>query len=419
MRPSGAPLRRSYYLPLGIFGIGALMVLILALPVLAQARGRLHVQPGHLVLSYRQSEEECQLMLNGRRGYIPFKPASPSNLSLGGTTLLAGHKLLMACGRSGLLRVGAVDLGSSAIIWQRRMLSADIYTASNRFLFQISRHQSPASGFHAKKLGLLNLTAISTKTGKVAWSMPYPNGDGEFNEQAEAVESPSGPAGAPAGVVLFYQGMSAFDAHGKLLWHRDSSAYEGEGVYAGLGQILTGAIGGEEVEDGSQTIKAVDPLTGAIHWETPLPQPCFSQQLKTAGAAAFEFGPDCTVEFNLETGALGHDVRYPSSWNSVAPDASAAASFDGSNLALYALGDLSQPIWSRHVNAARPLLLTPEHLLVRAPGGVLLLDASDGKTVARVPEADMWSPEVQGPVEGMIASVDGNGVPVVLRVDRH
>jgi PQQ-like domain len=390
---------------------------------------------GKVLLNYDQNNAVCIAAFNGTT-FDPKMTTEPAAIErqayMGHPEGLApGSLMMISCSRgelgTGSKMIVAFDLRGQRVAWTLPLTGLDTYTSTYRNVLFFSHRSVPASDF---KSGYTErfLSAYSTTSGKLEWKVSL----GRVGQLDVLYEGPSGVPGHPTDIILTGElntkyGTAALDsATGKLLWHHVNTTYlrsAVEGYYVSYG------IAQKDATSNSQSgVMGVDARTGKDVWTLTLKIRCgdsgehnrrfFSgSDMVTIGEINFpnEF---CVEVHNLLTGKVKQDVALPRTWKAIAASASLICEYDGHRLSLYALSNLQKPIWSIAAGPTTPIAVVGSHVLVKAPSGLLLLDAKTGAIVAHVTAPSFESPGYAFVSDGLIESAGtSDNFATVLDVD--
>ena len=371
---------------------------------------RRHSLIGKVLLSSDENDLVCEAALDGtrvpRRGAPIGRPdavGAPNRFS--GEALLPGGRVLIACSRS-ITRAAstliAFDPFKRTVIWKRSLRRIDTFAHTARHVFFLAHSNTPPSGLTAGSTSY-TLTAIDAATGKTSWTSPFtpqPGSPPTAESELPVSEGPSGIAGHPEAVVVSYEEDEAYDARtGAFLWRR--SGNEGVGLnasYVTAGVAETHVVEGSDQEYGKE-IRAFNASSGTPLWRLNLPVICFADRINAAvlvGTVEWEFAHNCLQAHDVASGQVTVAPQiYPPSWKAVFADPTGVVAFDGTRLSMFAPTDLAHPIWSIPAGPTTPLAVSPGHVLVKGPSGLLVLSAKTGAITARVSGDFSGEPEAE------------------------
>lgn len=381
---------------------------------------------GRILLHPFENEIVCTKgMDRGLTGRAAHRPAYAHNegFYMIGEILHPGGIALLDCGRNAPgppTMVVAYGLFTRSVLWRVNVKRADAYDATLERFFMVTQETTPPSGLSAGSTNY-TLTAFNVSTGAIEWRVPFAAegaGNADNHSLFGIFEGPSGIAGHPEDIVIEYLGTSAYDAAtGVVLWQLPYEYFS----QASGGYVTDGIVEVSGYKDNAygEHITGFDAQTDTEIWDLRLPTSCeYVEDGELVGMIEWEFGRHCIEAHEVATGQLLVDQEYPSAGQATAADHSVVLAYDGSNLALYATSDLGHPIWTEPAGMTAPLVVSPGHVLVEAPSGMLVLSASNGQIVAQVPkEFSEAEGGVVGPIDGLVEKTAEDGQTIVLDLD--
>src|ERR1700704_3071081 len=143
-------------------------------------------------------------------------------------------------------------------------------------------------------------------------------------------------------------------------------------------------------------------------WRLNLPVICLSCRINAAvlvGTVEWEFAHNCLQAHDVASGQVTVPPQiYPPSWKAVFADPTGVVAYDGAHLSMFVPTDLAHPIWSVPAGPTIPLAISPGHVLVNGPSGLLVLSARTGAIAARV------SGDFSGKVEAESEAIHGHSI---------
>ena len=359
---------------------------------------------GRVLLTGAEDHAVCLAGLN-RTPYNSNARESPNTTPIsrqayevlnGGARLLPTHLVVLPCARPlslgaannnpGPTTLVAFNLLSHRVVWALPILStADGSTTLDQHVFIFSHRRTSPSGFQSGNTRYF-VTAYSTASGRKVWTAAAP----ESLKESLVTEGPSPRPGSRSEVVFTHSnGITAYDSQtGRKLWTTARRTYlraEVLGSYVGYGIVEVYGYQDNKYDDHTT---GFDARTGKQVWDVHFPIPCSSSSMHRVlvGSIEWTFGDGCVEAHDLLTGDVKLDLDYPSSWQGVAASPTTASVYTAGHFSLYKWPDVAHAIWSIAAGTTTPVITMPGHLLVKAPSGMLIVDAKNGSIVAHTPE---------------------------------
>ena len=313
--------------------------------------------------------------------------------------LLTGGVAILNC-TDGLT---AVDVPTGSVLWTRALASsANAATDSTdagptttetllsnsgggRNVYLLAMTTVPASGL-ADGYITRTITALDPHTGTQSWTQPLePEDKQDTTSDGSALETP-GPMDGSTQVIVNLDAYSAFDAaSGKPEWR--TAKPDTNPTYVGYNLALS-TDSSNSPEDTFDLI-ATNLATGKTSWTDQLADSQsvlasssgFTGQL--VGHTYWTFSDTGYDTFNILTGQQTGHALFPTAWTHTLATPDLIATYVDGTLRLFHTGNWTAPIWSVSAADTSPLAITSKALLVQAPSGNLVLNASDGSIISR------------------------------------